>query len=146
MKMVCFKFHQNRAINEKFYFWGDQILSGGPEGGRGTQFQKFEKTSYRAVVSTHKENFSILALLESVQKSDELNRLLGSFSPPKGWAKGLISQIWKSLIQNGGPNPQPKFQHPSLTRKCLKIGGTEMWEERKKKHILDLILAIFRVP
>ena len=43
MKMLCFKFHQNRTINEEFNFWGDQILSGGP-GGRGTRFEKFEKS------------------------------------------------------------------------------------------------------
>ena len=43
MKMLRFKFHQNHAINEEFYFQGGQILSGGPEGGRGTRFQKFEK-------------------------------------------------------------------------------------------------------
>ena len=30
MKTLCFKFHQNRAINKKIYFWGDKFLSGGP--------------------------------------------------------------------------------------------------------------------
>ena len=78
--MLCLKFHQNRAINEKFDFWRGQILA--------TRFQKFEKSSYRTVVSTHTENFSILTLLESVQKTGELNRLLEGFRPPKGWAGG----------------------------------------------------------
>ena len=50
--MLFFKFHQNRAINEKFDFWGGQILSGKEE--------KFEKPSYRTVVLTHTENFRIL--------------------------------------------------------------------------------------
>ena len=52
MKILFFKFNQNRAINEKFDFWGDQIFSGKEE--------KFEKASYRTVVLTHTENFSIL--------------------------------------------------------------------------------------
>ena len=64
--------------------FGVQILSGGPEEGRGTRFQKFEKSSYRTVVSSHTENFSILAQLESVEKSGELNRLLGSFRTLRG--------------------------------------------------------------
>ena len=56
------------------------------------------------------------------------------------------SDFKKSLIQNSGPNPHWKFQHSSSIRKCLQIGGkTEMWGERKK-DILDLILAIFKVP
>ena len=73
--MLFLKLHQNHAINEKCDFWRGQILAEGPEGGRRTRFQKFEKASYRTVVSTHTENFSILALLESVEKSGELNRL-----------------------------------------------------------------------
>ena len=73
MKTLCFKFQQNRAINEEFYFWGGKILSGGPMGSRVARFKK--------------------------------NR--------------------KILIQNGGLNPQPKFQH-SRIRKCLQIG--DFWE------------------
>ena len=79
MKMLLFKFHQNPTINEEFNFWGDQILSGGPEGVRGTRFQKYEKASYRTVVLPHTESFNILAQLESVYKSGELIRLLGRF-------------------------------------------------------------------
>ena len=66
MKMLCSKFYQNQTIKEEFDFWGDQILSGSPEGGRGTQFQELEKVSYKTVVPTHTENFSILTQLESV--------------------------------------------------------------------------------
>ena len=66
MKTLCFKFHQDRAINEEFYFWGGKILSGGPMGGRVAQFKKIEKSLYRTVVSTHTQNFSILAESESV--------------------------------------------------------------------------------
>ena len=40
IKTLCFKFHQNRAINEEFYFWGGKILSGGPKRGRVARFQK----------------------------------------------------------------------------------------------------------
>ena len=66
--MLYLKFHQNRKVNEEFDFGGEggKILWGGPAGGKGTQFKKFEKTSYRTLVPTHTENFSILALLESV--------------------------------------------------------------------------------
>ena len=66
MKTLCFKFHQNRAINEEFYFWGGKIISEGPKGGRVARFQKIEKSLYKTVVSTHSQNFSILAELESV--------------------------------------------------------------------------------
>ena len=107
-------------------FRGVRFLRGGPRGAEGPDFKKFEKSSYRTVVSTHTENFSILTLSESVRKTGELNRLLEGFRPPKGWAGGSISKIRKSHTHNGGPNPQPKFQHPSSNEKCLKIGGTEM--------------------
>ena len=66
MKTLGFKFHKNRAINEEFYFWGGKILSGGPKGGRVDRFKKSEKSLYRTMVSTHSQNFSILAELESV--------------------------------------------------------------------------------
>ena len=53
MKMLCFKFHQNCTINEEFYFGGEgQNSFGGPEGGRGHDYKKFEKASYRTVVPT----------------------------------------------------------------------------------------------
>ena len=65
MKMLFFKFHQNRTMNEEFELWEGQILSGGLEGGRGKRLQKFEKCSYRMVVPFHTENVSILAQLES---------------------------------------------------------------------------------
>ena len=94
--MLCFKFHKNRAINENFDFWRGQNLSGGPEEGRATGFHKIEKDSYRTVVSTQNENFSIIALLDSVQKSWELNRLLGGFRFPKGWTGVRFQKIEKS--------------------------------------------------
>ena len=62
MKTLCLKFHQDRAINEEFYFWG---------GGQ------------------------------------------NSFWGSQGRQSGPISKIQKILIQNGGLNPQPKFQHSS---------------------------------
>ena len=66
MKTLGFKFHQNRAVYEEFYFWGGKILSGDPKGGRVARFQKIEKSLHITVVSSHSENFSILAELESV--------------------------------------------------------------------------------
>ena len=57
--MLCFKFHQNRTMNEEYDFLGVKAL---PEGGRGTRFQKFEEKKF----SNHTKNFNILAQLESV--------------------------------------------------------------------------------
>ena len=53
MKTLCFKFHQNRAVNEEFYFWGGKILSGSSKGGRVARFQKIYKSLYRTVVSAN---------------------------------------------------------------------------------------------
>ena len=42
-----------------------------------------------------------------------------------GAPRGARSTIEKNriiLIQNGGLHPQPKFEHSSTIRKCLKIG------------------------
>ena len=74
MKLLCFKFHQNRTINKEFYFLGGggQNSFGGPRRGQGTRLQKLEKTSYRTAGSNHTENFNIPAQLESVEKSEEL--------------------------------------------------------------------------
>ena len=63
---MCFKFNQNRTINEEIDFYEAQILSGDPEDSRGTRFQKFEKASCISVVQTYTQNFSTLAQLESV--------------------------------------------------------------------------------
>ena len=112
MKMFCFNFNQNRTINKEFDFWGGQILSGGPEGGRGTRFQQFEKISYRTVVSTHIENFSIPALLRSVQKSGELNRLLRVFRPPKGWAAVRFQNSEKKTHIEQWYEPTAKISAP----------------------------------
>ena len=80
MKMLCFKFHRNRAINEEFDLWEGQIHSGDPKGGRGTRFEKkIDKASYTTGVLTHTENFSILGDIESVKKSGKQILLLGSF-------------------------------------------------------------------
>ena len=76
MKRLRFKFHQNQPINEEFDFWRGKILTGDPEGSRETRYKKFLRASYRTVVSSYTENFNILAQLESVQKTGELNRLL----------------------------------------------------------------------
>ena len=92
-----------------FTFGGDQILSGGPEGGRETRFQKIKKASYRTVVSTHNEYFSIIALLDSVQKSWELNRLLGGFRFPKGWVGVRFKKIEKAPYRTVVPTHTENF-------------------------------------
>ena len=66
MKTLCFKFYQNREINEEFYFWGAKIHSGGPKGAEWSDFKKSEKSLYRTVVLTNSQNFSILIELETV--------------------------------------------------------------------------------
>ena len=67
MKTLCFKIHQNRAINEEFYFWGEggKIISRGPKGAEWPDLRKIEKSIHRTMVSTYSQNFSILAELES---------------------------------------------------------------------------------
>ena len=115
MKTLCFKFHQNRAINEEFYVWGEgKILSRGPKGGREA---RFKKSLHRTVISTHSQKFSILAELESVYKSGTFCGVLG---PPIGDGGSNFKNLKNSLIQNGGPNLQPKFQHPKSIKNCLK--------------------------
>ena len=144
--MLRFKLYQNRTVNEEFDFWGCQILSGGPEGGQRDPISEIQKAWYRTQ-GLYQAAFSILAQIESVYKSGELIRLLvGVLSPPRGsgWPN---FKIRKSLIQNGGANLQPKFQHPSSIRKCLKNSGNwNVRRRRRKKDILDPILAIYRVP
>ena len=55
------------------------------------------------VVLTHTKNFSILTLLESAQKSGELNRLSESFRPPKGWRRVQFKKFenaqYKTVVQ-----------------------------------------------
>ena len=57
MKMSCFKFHQNRIINEEFDYWE---VKG--QGERCPNLKK--KASYRTVVPIHTVNFSTLAQLK----------------------------------------------------------------------------------
>ena len=60
MKMLRFKFRQNRTKNQEFDFSMIQ-------GGEGPRFKKkIEKASYRMMVPTHTENFITLAQLENV--------------------------------------------------------------------------------
>ena len=69
MKILCFKFQQNQTINEEFYFWKAKYFPrSSPMGGRVARFQKIEKSLCRTMVSTHSQNFTILAELESVLK------------------------------------------------------------------------------
>ena len=49
IKMLCFKFHQNRPINEEFDCWGFK----GPRGFQGTPISKIQKTP-------HTERWSLL--------------------------------------------------------------------------------------
>ena len=65
-----------------------------------------------------------------------------SGGPKEGRGPDYKNSKKKNLIQNGCPNLHPQFQLSSSIKKCLQI---EMWGERQK-DILDLILAIFKVP
>ena len=55
-----------------------------------------------------------------------------SFWGSQGGQSGPISKNLKILIQNGGFNPQPNFQHSSWIRKCLKIG--DFWAGFRPPH------------
>ena len=70
--MFCFQSKQNRTINEEFDFCAVKGV-----GVRGTRFKKIEKASYRTVVLTHTDNFSIKAQLERVHKSGTFGGFLG---------------------------------------------------------------------
>ena len=59
IQILCFKFHQNRTINEEFHFWGVKRE-------RYPNFKKNGKTPYRMVVLLHTKSFSSLAKLASV--------------------------------------------------------------------------------
>ena len=55
---------------KNFTFGGEgKFFSGGPKAGRAVRFKKNEKSLYRTMISTHSQNFSNLAELESVLKS-----------------------------------------------------------------------------
>ena len=49
MKMLYFKFHQNRPINEEFDCWGFK----GPRGFQGTPISKIRKTAYQKFEKFH---------------------------------------------------------------------------------------------
>ena len=52
---------------------GGKTISGGPKGGRGPDYKNSrKKTSYRTVIPTYTQSFSIPAQLESSYKSGEL--------------------------------------------------------------------------
>ena len=63
MKILYFKFHQNRTINEEFDFSG---VKGAERGEGSLDFKNSKKALYRTVVPTHTKNFNILAELENV--------------------------------------------------------------------------------
>ena len=86
-----------------------------PQRWQGDLISKNLKASYKTVVQTHTQNFSTLAQLESVKKSGERFDFSGVSGAP-------ILKNRKTLLQNGGPNTHPKFQHSSSIGKCSKIG------------------------
>ena len=100
---------------KNFTSGGAKFILGVPRGTEWPDLKKIKKSLYRTVVSTHSQNFSILAELESVKKSGIFNGVLG---PPIGGGRSNFKKLKKSSIQNGGPNLQPKFQHPSSIRNC----------------------------
>ena len=115
---IGFKFLQNWAINEEFYFWGGKILFGGPTGGRVARFLKIEKSLYRTVISTHDQNLSILAELKSVQKSGTFGGVLG---PRKGSGgsnfKNLKETPYRMVIRTYSQNFSTLAQLESVQNK-----------------------------
>ena len=63
---------------KNFTFGGAKFFLGVP---RGAEWPDFKKSLYRTMVSTHSQNFSILAELKSVLKSGTFGGVLG---PPIG--------------------------------------------------------------
>ena len=114
---------------------------GGPQGGKGASIHRF--ISQLLLVNIWKCNVSNFIKNRTINEEFDC----WGVKAPRGGQEDPISKIQKSPIQNSSPNPHSKFQHYSSIRKCLKIGRTEMGGERKvKKHIVDPILAIFKIP
>ena len=66
MEILCLKFNHNCTINEEFDFLGIKGAGGGGEE-RYPDLKKLKKNvSYKTMVPTHTENFSIRAQLETV--------------------------------------------------------------------------------
>ena len=99
-----------------------------PRGRQGDLISKIRKKPYSLCVGGPNPH-------QTIQHSSSIKKCLkirgtdstfGGFKAPQGGQGYSISKIRKSLRKNDGPNPQQKFQHSSLIRKCLNIGGTEM--------------------
>ena len=123
------KFHQNRPINEVI----DVFEGGGGEEGR----RPFIINFYLNYYCWTYEN----VMFQISSKSGSKWRILlyfffgggqHSFWKSQGGQSGPISKNLKILIQNGGFNSQPKFQHSSWIRKCSKIG--DFWVGSRPPH------------
>ena len=89
----------------------------GPPGGKGALIHKF--VSQLLFVNIWKGCVSNLIKIARWRK----NLTAWGIKDPRGGQEDPISKIRKILIQNGGPNPNWKFQHYSSIIKCLEIGG-----------------------
>ena len=77
--MLCFKFHQNRLMNEEFDFWRAKFFQGAL---RGTERSDFKKASYKMVVLPHTKNPHIKKLYGS-KKVDAIVDAISHGGPPK---------------------------------------------------------------
>ena len=89
--MLCFKFNQNRTINEEFYFWG--ITEEGL-----IRFEKYGYASYRMVVPLHTGSFITLAQLESVENSGNWNVMRKKERPIQSIFGDFESVVKTSII------------------------------------------------
>ena len=88
MKMFCFKFNQNRTINKEFDFWGGQILSGGPEGGRGTRLKKILRSLVQISGPNPHRKFPHSSSIRKCLKIGGTDSTFGRLIPCQGGDKG----------------------------------------------------------
>ena len=82
--MLFFKFHQNRTINEEFNFLADEILSGDPEVGTGTRFQKFEESLIQNSDPIPHRIFKYTSLIRKCLKFGRTDSAFGAvLGPPR---------------------------------------------------------------
>ena len=118
------KFNQNQPMNEEI-----DVFEGRGGGGGRPLIINFYLNYYWW---TYK---NVMFQISSKSGSKWRILLLGGqnfFWGSQGGQSGLISKNLKILIQNGGLNPQPKFQHSSWIRKCLEI--RDFWGGFRPPH------------
>ena len=105
-----------------------------PGGFRGPRFQKFEKALYRTVVPTHTQNFSILAQLQSVQKSGERFDFWGCFRAPGGFRGPRFQKIEKASYRTMVQTHTQNFSTSAQLESVQKLGELLREEKRNDKN------------